>query len=70
MSAVTAWAFRTWLKVTVVLGLAVGAVWLLTERPGYTTAAIILAGLAEIWTVRGLAREWTYEARAAWWWGA
>jgi hypothetical protein len=66
MGAVTAWAFRTWLKITVVLGLGMLGIWWF--RPGYTVAAVIVAGLIEVWTVKALAREWAYEARTSWWW--
>ncbi|MDQ2706292.1 MAG: hypothetical protein M3Z25_01000 [Actinomycetota bacterium] len=68
MGGVTGWVFMTWLKITVALGLGVGGVWLFTDRPGYVTAAVIAAGLIELWTVKALAREWAYEARTAWWW--
>lgn len=63
------WAVKIWFKITVGLAVGVGLVWLFTDGPGYTTAAIILAGLAEIWTIRQLCREWIFEARIfCWWW--
>jgi len=70
MGAVTAWAFRTWLEITVALAAVVGGVWLFTDQPGYTVLAIIGAGLVEIWAVKALVREWAYEARTSWWWSA
>lgn len=68
MGQVTAWVFTTWLKITAALGLGVFGVWLFSDRPGYTLLAVLGAGLAEIWTVRALAREWASEARSSWWW--
>lgn len=70
MGTVTAWALRTWLKVTLVLGLGVFGVWLFSDHPGEVLAAVIVAGLVEIWTLKALAREWAYEARTAWWWSS
>ena len=69
MLATTGWALRTWLKITIGLAAGVAGVWLFTDRPGYVTAAVILAVLAEIWTIKALCREWVYEARLfCWWW--
>lgn len=70
MTSVTGWVMLTWLKITVTLGLGVLSVWLFADRPGYTLAAVIVAVLVEVWTVKALAREWAYEARTAWWWSA
>ena len=68
MAGVTGWVLRTWLKVTAVLGLGVLVVWMFAERPGAVTAAVLVAGLAEVWTVKALAGEWASEARSCWWW--
>lgn len=68
MTSVTGWVLRTWLKITIVLAAGVGGVWLFADRPGYTLAAVIVAGLVEVWAVKALAREWAHEARTAWWW--
>jgi hypothetical protein len=70
MGAVTGWVLRTWLKITLFLGLGVAAVWLFTDRPGYTVAAVVTAGLVEVWATQALAKEWAYEARTSWWWSA
>jgi hypothetical protein len=68
MTSVTGWVLRTWLKITVALGLGVFGVWLFADKPGYTVAAVIVAGIVEVWTVKALAKEWAYEARTSWWW--
>jgi hypothetical protein len=63
------WALRTWFTITVGLAVGVGLVWLCTDRPGYTLAAIICAGLVEVWVIRALCREWVLQARLwCWWW--
>ncbi len=68
MGGVTGWVLLTWLKITVGLGLGVLGVWVFTDRPGYLTASLIVAGLVELWVIKALAREWAYEARTSWWW--
>jgi hypothetical protein len=68
MWGMTGWVLRTWLKLTAALALGVVGVWLLTDRPGYVWAAIITAGLINVWAIRALAKEWAYEARSSWWW--
>ena len=68
MWAVTGWAVATWLKVTVVLALAVLLAWLLLA-PGWFVLALGLAVLADLYAARQLAREWADEARlSCWWW--
>jgi hypothetical protein len=67
MWGVTGWAIATWLRVTVLLGLGVGAVWLWCS-PGWFAFCVVVAVLAEIWLLRQLAREWSYQASASWWW--
>lgn len=68
MGTVTGWVLLTWLKITAALALGVLGVWLFTDRPGYTFAAVIVSGLIEVWSVKALAKEWAYEARTSWWW--
>jgi hypothetical protein len=68
MGTVTGWVVLTWFKITAALGLGVLGVGLLCDRPGSMIAALIVAGLAEVWTVKALAREWVAEARTSWWW--
>ena len=68
MTSVTGLVLRTWLKITLALGLGVLGVWLFTVKPGYTVVAVIVAGIVEVWSVKALAKEWAYEARTAWWW--
>ncbi|OJY42710.1 hypothetical protein [Pseudonocardia sp. 73-21] len=67
MWAVTGWAVATWLKLTVLLALGVGAAWLWLDS-GWFSVACIGAALAELWALRQLGREWAYEARSSWWW--
>jgi hypothetical protein len=63
------WVIRTWLKITVGLAVVVGLVWLFTDHPGYVVAAVICAGLADLWVIRALCQEWVFEARVfCWWW--
>jgi hypothetical protein len=65
----TGWAVRTWLKVTLLLGvlLAVAAIaWGIGTRP--FVLAVIVAVLVELLTIRGLCREWAFDARGRWWW--
>jgi hypothetical protein len=68
---VTEWAVVTWLKVTTVLAVIVGASWLAF---GPSSAAFALAclgaGLAELYASRQLAREWIHEASGRWWWSS
>ena len=67
MWAVTGWAVATWLKITVLLALGVGAAWLWCS-PGWFAVAVIVAVLGELWAIRQLVREWAWEARSSWWW--
>jgi hypothetical protein len=69
MLSVTGRLLLTWLRVTFLLGLVllvVGWVW------GFGSGAFVVAVLAavgvELLTIRGLAREWAFEARCHWWW--
>lgn len=64
----TGWVFRTWLKVTIALGLGVLGVWLFTTQIGLFYLAVIAAGLIEVWASCALAREWVDDARYCWWW--
>ncbi|WP_083275955.1 hypothetical protein [Pseudonocardia sp. HH130630-07] len=69
MIATTGWALRTWAKITLLLALAVGGVWLwLGSDSGWFWIALAGAGLTEYYVIRQLAREWSWEARATWWW--
>lgn len=67
MWAVTGWAITTWLRVTLLVGLGVGAAWLWCS-PGWFVACAAAGALVELWAIRQLAREWAYEARWSWWW--
>ena len=67
MWGVTGWVLRAWLRITILLALGVGAVWLWCP-PGWLTLAVITAALVELRTLRQLAREWSYQAFATWWW--
>ena len=71
MGTVTAWALRTWLKLTVLLVLIVGGCWLhFGTTSGWFWVIVGLAVVAEYYVVRQLGREWSWEARATWWWSA
>lgn len=65
----TTWAIKTWFKISIALAVVVGLVWLFTDRPGYTTAAVVLAALTDLWAIQALAREVVLEGRTfCWWW--
>jgi membrane protein YdbS with pleckstrin-like domain len=69
MWEVTGWALTTWLKVTVVLSVGVGAAWLVWGAgSGPFWLAALGAGLLELYAIRQVGREWAYEARSSWWW--
>ena len=65
----TGWALRIWAKVTVLLGVlvAVAAVVWGVDSTAFVLA-VLGAGLVELGTIRGLCREWAFDARARWWW--
>jgi len=59
----------TWVRVTLVLGMLVliaGWVWGFGSTP-FVIAVIAAVGV-ELLAVRGLAREWVFDARGHWWW--
>lgn len=65
----TGWAVRTWLKVTLILAALTGGVavvWGIDSRA--FGVAVIGAVLVELATIRGLCREWAFDARCRWWW--
>jgi len=67
MWGVTGWALRVWLRITILVALGVGAGWLWLT-PGWFTLAVIGAAVIELWAIRALTREWSYQASATWWW--
>lgn len=69
MLSTTGWCLATWLKATALLGTAVliiGLIWGFAS--GTFTTAVIIAAVLDLLTIRGLAREWLWEARGSWWW--
>jgi hypothetical protein len=69
MWAVTGWALATWLKVTALLGALVLIAWLVYGiDSGWFWLAVLGGSVVELWTIRQLSREWTFEARSSWWW--
>jgi hypothetical protein len=66
MLALTGWALAMWLRITLALALVVALVWWLA--PTWLWLALTAAVLIEAWTIRQLAREWSWQARAYWWW--
>ncbi|GAA1187553.1 hypothetical protein [Pseudonocardia alaniniphila] len=69
MWSVTGWVFATWLKITLLLALAVlVAALVFGTGSGWFWLATAAAVLAELYVIRQLAREWGYEARLSWWW--
>ncbi|ALE72995.1 hypothetical protein FRP1_07630 [Pseudonocardia sp. EC080625-04] len=71
MLSTTRWALRTWAKLTLLLAVLVGGLWLwLGTGSGWFWTAATLAAVCEYYVVRQLAREWSWEAWATWWWSA
>ena len=71
MGTTTLWALRTLAKLTALLTLIVGGTWLyLGTSSGWFWVLTATAVVAEYYVVRQLAREWSWEARATWWWSA
>jgi hypothetical protein len=71
MLAVTEWAVVTWLKLTVLLAVAVGVCWLvLGPGSGWFWAALAAAAITDLYIARQLTREWGNEASIRWWWTA
>ena len=71
MGTTTLWVLRTWAKLTVLLALIVGGTWLyLGNGSGWFWVITGGALLTEYYVIRQLAREWSWEARATWWWSA
>lgn len=69
MLSTTGWCVRTWLKVTVLLGITVLLVGVFSgfdSTPFHT--GLISAAVLDLLTIRGLIREWVFEARGTWWW--
>lgn len=65
----TGWCLRTWLKTTVLLGLAVLMIGLFSGFDSTTFhIALIAAAALDLLAIRLLAREWMFEARGSWWW--
>ncbi len=69
MWAVTGWALSTWAKLTALLAAGVGVAWLLLgAHSGWFWTVLLAAAGLEVYAIRQLGREWTYEARSSWWW--
>ena len=69
MWTTTGHCLATWLKVTLVLGVLVlvaGIVWGFGTGP--FVIAVIAAVVLDLLAIRGLVREWAFEARGSWWW--
>jgi hypothetical protein len=59
----------TWLRITFFLGLAVLMVgWIWGFGSGPFAVAVVVAVVVEVLALRGLTREWVFEARGRWWW--
>lgn len=65
----TGWCLATWLKITGILAglvVVVGLVW--GWQSTAFALAVITAIVIDLLVIRGLAREWSWEARGSWWW--
>jgi len=65
----TGWCLATWLKVTAllaVLTVVAGFVWGFDS--GQFIVAVLAAIVLDLCAIRGLLREWAFEARGSWWW--
>ena len=69
MWGVTAWAFATWLRFTLlfVIALAAGGWWLGVHHGGFVLLCVGTA-VGQLYVTRSLVREWCHEARLSWWW--
>jgi len=71
MWEITGWALLTWLKITILLGIAVGIAWLvLGSESGWFWIITGSAALLDLFLARQLVREWGHEASYRWWWVA
>jgi hypothetical protein len=69
MLSVTGWAVITWLRITLALVVVVAlGWWLLGTASGWFWLITGAAVLVELYTIRQLGREWSWQARAHWWW--
>ncbi len=69
MFSTTGWCLATWLKVTALLGAGVLTVGLICGfDSGQFMTAVVIAVVLDLLAIRGLAREWMWEARGSWWW--
>ena len=69
MWSTTGWAVWTWLKVTFLLAALVGIAALMWGVGSHQfIVAVIVAVVVELFTIRGLCREWAFDARGRWWW--
>jgi hypothetical protein len=69
MLSTTGWCLATWLKITALLGagvLVVGLFW--GFDGGLFVVAVVVAVVLDLLAIRGLTREWLFEARYTWWW--
>jgi hypothetical protein len=69
MLSTTGWCLLTWLKVTVVLAVAAVLVGLFCGfDSGQFVLAVVAGVVLDLLAIRGLIREWAFEARGNWWW--
>lgn len=69
MLATTGRCLAIWLKITLALAILLavaGIVWGFST--GQFTLAVFAAIVVELVAIRGLVREWMFDARGTWWW--
>ena len=69
MFVTTGRCLATWLKVTAVLAALVtlvGIIWGWGSDP--FILAVVAAAVLELLAIRGLLRDWSFEASGSWWW--
>jgi hypothetical protein len=69
MLAATGRCLAIWLKVTLVLAAVVAGFAIVAgvASPAFKVT-VVVAVLLELAAIRGLAREWAFDAKGNWWW--
>lgn len=69
MLEATSRCLAIWLKVTIVLAVTVAGFAIFAGvHTGQFKVAVVVAVILELLAIRGLAREWAFDAKGNWWW--
>ena len=66
MLSLTGWALLTWLRITLTLAGVIGLVWWLA--PAWLWLGLLAGAAVQVYVIRQLGREWSWQARTHWWW--